>query len=363
MKQPFAPLFVVATLAVAAPGACKRPGARPASAQAPTAAAAPVAVAVAQPKTAAIGRVVTLPGTVRPEKQATLYAKVAGYLKTIRVDRGDRVRAGQPLAELEAPELLADLEKQKAEVSVAGSNFKRLSEAQAKAPNLVTPLAVDEANGRHEIARAHLRRTETLLSYTRITAPFAGVVTRRWVDPGAFIPSATAGSVAQSAALLTLVDLGTVRIEVPIPEREVPLVKTGLPARVAVDELPGRSFEGKITRMGYSLDERTRTMAAEVSLKNPDEALRPGMYASVQIEIQRKPEALVVPLGALVTEKGKGFVFTVADNKARKLAVKTGFRDVDAVEILEGISLGQPVLLAGKLALADGQPVSATEAP
>src|SRR6185503_19346211 len=160
-----------------------------------------IEVKVTRPTRGEIIRYVTLPGGIRANQQATLYAKVAGYLESISVDKGDRVQAGQSLAEIEVPELLADLARYKAEVKVADTDYQRASAAQKKAPDLVTPQSVDEAKGRLDIASANLEHTETLLRYAKVTAPFAGIVTARFVDSGAFIPSATSGSAAQNAAI------------------------------------------------------------------------------------------------------------------------------------------------------------------
>src|SRR6058998_1439225 len=223
----------------------------------------PVAAQVVQPKRGSITRNVTLPGEIKPYQQATLYAKVAGYLKTITVDKGDQVKAGALLAEIEVPELEADCTRYKAEVKVAEIDYKRLSESQKKAPDLVVPQTVDDARGRSDIAKANLERTQTLLNYAKITAPFSGVITRRWVDPGAFIPAATSSSAAQSAALLTLADFSTVRVQVAIPEPEVPFITNGLGADVTVQELAGGTFHGSVTRYAHALDEATKTMLTE----------------------------------------------------------------------------------------------------
>jgi membrane fusion protein (multidrug efflux system) len=327
------------------------------SAAPPAAAASPMAVSVAQPRRGIISRQLTLPATVRARDQAVLYAKVAGYLKTIRVDKGDRVKAGQVVAEIEAPELAADYVRQKAEVAVAEVAHRRVSDAQKKAPDLVMPQTVDDAKGKLDMAQANLTRTETLLGYTRIIAPFSGIISRRSVDPGAFIPAATSGSVATSAALLTLIDIRSVRIEIPVPEPEVPRVKVGLPVQVTVDELPGRVFTGAVTRFAYALDEASKTMLAEAEIPNPTEELRPGMYARVRVGIERKVEALLVPAAAVIAGRGQDSVLTIADGKAKRLPVKTGFRDDSDVEILDGLSPDQPVILGGSNPPADGQPV------
>ena len=240
-------------------------------------------------------------------------------------------------------------------------DFQRVDEAQKKSPDLVIPQTVDNAKGKYEIALANQKRNDTLLAYAKIVAPFSGVITRRWVDLGALIPAATASSSAQNAAVVTLMDFSKVRIDVAVPEMEAPLVKNDLPVEVTVDELPGKTFPGKVTRFSYALDEATKTMGVEIEISNPDQDLRPGMFAAVKIALQKKTEALLIPVEALVTEKIKTSVFLVADGKAKKVPVKVGFNDGVSVEILEGVKAEEAVILVGKLPLNDGQPVNSTE--
>jgi len=336
---------------------CKPPAAELAKA-APT---TPLAVTVTQARRGPITRSISLPANIRALQQATLYAKVSGYLKTIRVDRGDSVKEGDVLAELEAPELLADAAKFQAEVEVAKSDHERLAEALKKAPDLVVPLAVDTAKGRFEMALAGAKRNETLLGFTRIVAPFSGYVTKRWADVGALIPAATGNTTPQNAAIMTLVDFSRVRVEVFVPESETPLLKPGLAAEVKVDELPGRAFAGQVTRVAWSLDESTKTMAVEIELPNPDGSLRPGMFATAKIAVSQKPDALLLPSDALVVEKARTSVFTYVDGKAKRISVKVGFEDGKSFEVLEGVTAEAAVIVTGKLPLADGQPVSRTE--
>jgi membrane fusion protein (multidrug efflux system) len=292
-----------------------------------------------------------------PVQSATLYAKVGGYLKVLKVDKGDAVTEGQLLAEIEVPELLADEAQFKAEADVARGNYERMAEARRKSPDLVVPQTVDELRGQAAIAAAKLQRTQTLLQFARITAPFSGVVTARFVDPGAFIPAATSGSTPQSAAIVTLMDFSRIRVQLYVPEAEVPFIRNGLTTAITVEELPGRTFSGTVTRFSNALDESTKTMLTEIELPNPDRALRPGMYASVRLAMQRKEKALLVPKDAVVTDKAGTFVFTVADGKVHKTAVRTGFSDGVNVEIVSGVKAGDPVVLVGKLTLTDGQPV------
>src|SRR5438876_9730302 len=197
----------------------------------------PLEVEAVHPVRGPITRYTTLPGEVKAYQQATVYAKVAGYLKTIAVDKGDRVKAGDLIADIEVPEMLADLARYKAEVEVADLDYKRLSESQKKAPDLVVPQTVDNAKGKLDVAKANVERAETLLHYARIAAPFGGIITRRMVDPGAFIPAATSGGSAQNAAIVTVADFNRVRVQVAVPEIEAARVRAGQPVKLNVEGL------------------------------------------------------------------------------------------------------------------------------
>jgi RND family efflux transporter MFP subunit len=321
----------------------------------------PVAVKVVRPKKGEIIRNVALPAMIAANQQATLYAKATGYLKRISVDKGDEVKAGDLLAEIEAPELIADLGRAKAELQVAEIEYQRAADAQKKAPDLIVVQTVDTAKGRFEVAKATLERAETLLGFCKITAPFSGMITKRFVDPGAFIPAATAASSAQSAALVSLSDFKTVRVQVPVPEPEVPLVVKGLPVKVTIEELPGRNIQGTVTRFAHVLDEANKTMLVEIDLDNAKGELRPGMYATAKLGVEKHSDTTLLPVEAVVIEKTGAAVFTVAENKARKTAVRTGFNDGAFIEIIEGVQPGDAVILVGKLTLNNGQPVTIVE--
>ena len=337
-------------------------GCSPSNQPAPQASVAPPTVQTVLAKRGEVARSVTLPTfRILPLQQAVLYAKVSGYLKTLLVDKGDTVKEGQLLGEIEVPELLADEIQFRADSDVAHTNFVRMAEARQKAPDLVVPQTVDELRGTWEVADARLQRARTLLQYARLVAPFSGVVTARFVDPGAFIPAATAGTAAQNAAVVMLMDFSRLRIQVFVPEPEVPFITNGVPVQVTVEELPGKVFTGSITRYANALDETTKTMLAEIEMPNATGAMRPGMYASVKLEVERKRNALLVPVPALLVEKAGTSVFTVADGKAKKMPVQIGFYDGTNAEIAGGISEGQGVIVLNKQTLNDGQPVNTTE--
>ena len=193
------------------------------------AADAPAEVTVVSPRRGDIHRFVSLPGGLRANQQVTLHAKVAGYLKSIAVDRGDTVKVGQVLAEIEIPEVAAERVRHEAELKIAKIELDRLKAAREKAPDLITPQATDTAESKVAIAQATLAQSDTTLRFARISAPFAGMVTMRYVDVGAFVPAATAGSGPSAAAIVTVMDYSTVRAHVAVPEIEAARVKVGQP--------------------------------------------------------------------------------------------------------------------------------------
>lgn len=313
---------------------------------------APVQVHLTRLSVGPITRSVILPAQVIPFQQATLYAKVSGYLKTITVDKGDRVMSGVVLARIEIPELVAARARQEAELRAAEADYTRLKESLQKLPDLVVPDTVDQARGRFEVARASLEQSETLLRYATITAPFSGIITQRFVDPGALIQAGGANS-----AIVALMDFSKVRLQTAVPEGEASRVAVGQPVLVTTDNLPGMQFEGKVTRFSYALDSASRTMLAEVILENPNLALRPGMLVTAKIGIERKESALLMPAEALVLEKANAFAFGVSGDKAKKRPIKVGFNDGKSVEVQDGLNASDTVILTGKLKLSDGQTV------
>jgi membrane fusion protein (multidrug efflux system) len=223
-----------------------------------------------------------LPGEVLAYQSAVLTAKVAGYLKNIPVDKGDKVKAGDLIADIEVPELLADRVQYRAQVDVAQREFDRMQQASKTAPDLVTPDALDNARGRLEVAQAQLDRVSALLGYARITAPFSGTITARYVDPGAFIPVPSQSS-QQGAGIVTLMDFSRVRIQMGVPEGDAYRIRPGCPVAFTAVAAPGKRFTATITRISYALDRSVRTMLAEVDMENPGSVLQPGMYLTVEV--------------------------------------------------------------------------------
>lgn len=305
----------------------------------------------ARPQKGTIHRWVRLPATLAPNQQVTLHARASGFVKSIAVDKGDIVKSGQSLLQIEVPELLADQKKMQAEAELAKIEFDRATEAARKAADLVMPQTLDAAKGRLATARADLERIETLLGFASVIAPFDGRITDRRIDPGAYVE-------AGKSPLVTVVDASTIRVQIPVTELECPLATAGKPVKVQIESLGNATFEGTITRSTGTLDESTRTMLVEADLKNVDGKLLPGMYAIARIAVERHDNATVIPTAGLVMEKTNAFVFKHVGGKAAKTPVKTGFNDGEKVEILDGVAATDEILLPDKIALTPGQSVT-----
>lgn len=325
-------------------------------------------IKIARPYRGEIYRYINLPGEVHPLYQVTLFAKIDGYLKTLTVDKGDSVKAGELIAEVEVPELQANLVKYKAEVELAEAEFKQISESPTNNPVGGSPSAAQEAQnrisvakGKLSLAKANLANTEAMLNYARITAPFDGIITKRFVDPGAYIPVPNAADTPEAAAIVNLTDFKTLRMQVAVPEIEAPHIAIGEPVRWTTDDLPGQNFDGSVTRAYWALNEATKTMLTEVQMTNRDMMLKPGMLVNARIGIEKKENALLVPASVIVKEKANVALFVLVDGRAKKKFVQTGFNDGTNVEITAGVDSGDSVILAGEQGLHNGQLVKASE--
>lgn len=367
----------------------------PAAAAPVDAAAAPV-VGVARVEPQTLRRTLRLAAEFKPFQEIAVDAKVAGYVKTMDVDVGDHVRAGQLLAVLEVPELQDQIAQAQAELgqgregvlqardiqAQAQANYRanhldftRLSSVATEQPGLVAQQEVDDARGKDQAAQAqvqgaqaalaaaqarldeaqaNLRRLQTLFAYTRIAAPFSGVITQRLADTGAMIQAGT----TQAMPLVKLAQEDVLRLGIPVPESAVPLIHLGMPAQVGVQAL-GQAFAGKVARFADQISFDTRTMYTEVDVPNPAGKLVPGMYADVVLELDRRPNVLAVPVQALHRQAGGATVLVV--NARRQIEIRTvqlGLETPDAVEVLSGLHEGEAVVVGGASLLQPGEVVT-----
>jgi membrane fusion protein, multidrug efflux system len=313
-----------------------------------------LSVQTVAPERQDLSRWITVTATTRANQEVVLYSKIAGYLSEITVDRGSVVAKDAHLATVDAPELRADRQRIEAEVAVATADLTRLNAAKSKAADLIVPRTIDEADGRVRMATASLARIDTLLTFGHVTAPFAGIVTRRWVDPGAYI-AVPSGS-APAGAIATLTDLTTIRVIVPVPEKEAPFIAIG---RTAVVRFEARAepVTASVSRHGHVIDSTSGTLAVEIDISNPDLVVMPGMFARVRLATETHTKVLTIPNAALLSEGAATSVFTVVDGIAHKVALKTGLNDGTRVEILSGLGEQDRVTLIVP-GLADGKAVT-----
>jgi membrane fusion protein (multidrug efflux system) len=301
---------------------------------------------------------------VLPIEQADLLpTEISGHLKTVLVDKGDRVKKGELLARIDRSELedrvrQAEANRQDAQARYenAQASWQRYAElfergfvARQERDNAEMELRIAEA--RLENTRAALAATRTHLGYSEIRAPFTGYVARRYLDPGALVSPG-------GKPILTLMRLDPVRVNVPVLERDVRWIKLELPARLEVDAYPGQIFAGKVTRFAPALDLLTRTLAVEVNIPNPELRLKPGMYGRVSLIAEVHKDVLLLPREAVVPgEDGEHWVYVVREGRAARMPVEVRYEQGNEVEITKGVTLTDRVIVAGADKVEEGLPV------
>jgi RND family efflux transporter MFP subunit len=345
--------------------------------------------AVVLVKRGTIANSLTLSGAFRPYQEVDVHAKVAGYIRTIYVDVGDQVKTGQVLAVLEVPELnaqvtgaKADIRRSEEGIHRAQSDIKRaestytayhaaytrLKQASEARPGLIAEQELDdslaknqesnaqvasaqaalaEAQSQLSVAQAVLERLAALETYSHITAPFTGVVTKRYADTGALIQAGTSSS-TQSMPVVQLAEWSRLRLVVPIPESAVPDVHLGDVVRVHVSAL-NRDFDGRVARFADALNDETRTMHTEIDVENPKGTLVEGMYAETKIALREHAGTLIVPVQA-IERNSTGATALIVDpqNRIAERQVKLGEETSDRVEVLEGLAENERVLIGNR---------------
>jgi RND family efflux transporter MFP subunit len=288
-----------------------------------------------------------------------MYSKVSGYLKKVNVDKGDTVKAGQILAVIDDPELLDRYHQAESDYKIKKVTYERLANVRKESPDVIAKQDVDVAEANYQGAKHALEQLASMLDYRQVRAPYGGVVTARFVDPGALIQAATS-SATQAVPLFTIMDASTLRLYVNVPQEDAPYVKAGTPASISVLDAAGKKLEAKVTRSTQALDPATRTMLVEIDIPNPSRDLTPGMFAEVTLDLRRHRDALVVPPAALISEKSGKAVFVVKDAVARKVQVKTDIDDGLWVEVASGLTGDEDVVVTGKSRLTDGVQVKSS---
>jgi RND family efflux transporter MFP subunit len=320
--------------------------------------------------------IVTLPGTTFAWAVANIYARANGYIETRNVDIGDHVRAGDLLAQLTAPELDHQISQARAMLTQTQATLRQneASRSLAKLTNdrigtLVRQgwattqlgdtdrLSVDAQEAAVGVAKANIIAQQSLirvleqeLAYQRVVAPFDGVITQRAVDVGSLVQIG-------STFMFTMMQSSVIRVQVFVPQDEAFGLDDGVAAVIRVPEMPNRSFPGKVTRISDALQQGTRTLLTEIDVPNPDGALTPGIYCTVELHIPRKVPSLVVPAPALIFNRD-GLQVAVDNNGVVRLHKVTVARDLGTeIEVRDGVKAGDEAILNPMINIADGNPV------
>lgn len=353
--------------------------------------------AVALVRRGAIANTLSIAGEFIPFQEVELHAKVAGYIKKINVDIGDRVHRGEVLAVLEVPELTAQVQGADAgvrhsqdeivraqnEVARAEADHEalhaaaiRLKQASQARPGLVAAQELDDALAKDRAAEAQVEAAKSALSaawqqldvakashlqvsamsdYSRIIAPFDGVVTWRYADTGALVQAGTSTNSAQP--VVKIAEVGVLRLRIPVPESLAASVHEGQPAEISV-QATGEHFTGKVSRLTRALDRATRTEQVEIDVPNQKQHLAPGMFADVVLQIDRHDSALLVPVQAVTRAGDQTSALAVGtDNRVEVRPIRTGLEDPNSVEIVSGLKQGERVIVADLGSYQNGQTV------
>jgi RND family efflux transporter MFP subunit len=345
-----------------------------------------------------IANILVISGEFKPFQDVDVHAKVAGYIRKIFVDVGDHVRDGQTLAELEIPELTAQLAgadaavraaqqqirraegellRDKSTHAAAHAAYARLKQASDARAGLVAQQEVDDSQAKDlaseaqvasaeaqldsakqqlEVAQANQKQFAAMTGYTRITAPFAGVITNRYADTGTLVAAGTSSS-TQAIPVVRIAQVSKLRLVLAVPESAAGQIRLNDAVSVHVDALH-REIQGKVSRFASALDQQTRTMETEIDVENGNGQLLPGMYTETKLVLQGKKNALTVPLEAVSRNGNDATVLAVgANNTLEEKHVTLGLEDNAHVEIVAGLREGDRVVIGNRSQFRTGQHV------
>jgi RND family efflux transporter MFP subunit len=304
-------------------------------------------------------RHIELQGEARPFASVTLYAKVSGYLKEIRVDKGDKVKPGQLIAVIESPEI-----DRQYDAAVADANYKRANAKRASAlagPGIVSAAEADVQVGQAQVAEATVASLAQQRSYEVLRAPFAGTVTARYADRGALVQAAL-GAQTGALPLVTIATPERLRTYVYVDQHDASYVHPGDRAEISLGDRREVRIEGTVSRRSDELDPRTRMMLVEVDVDNREGVLVPGSFVTVTLSFATPP-LVQIPVEALVMRGKQAFVPVVADDVVHYRPVEVSDDDGTTARLKKGLKAGEWVALNLSESVADGSPVQTLKPP
>lgn len=305
----------------------------------------PVVIQVTQTET--VTERVPAVGTLMANESIVVRAEIAGLIESISFEEGSEVEAGALLVLLYSAEHRALVDETQATVELARLSFARATDMHKK--SMISRQEYDEAQARLKESRAALRRNQAVLAKTRLVAPFSGTVGLRHVSPGAYI--------RPGQDLVNLEDIDPIKVEFKLSERFAAAIAVGQQIELLVDALPDSTFVGEIYAINPRLDPRTRAFSLRARVANEDGNLRPGMFARVNLIVDRRENALTVPEEAIWPQGDKAFVYRVIDGKAALTEVELGERFDGKVEVSSGVEAGETIVTSGHMKIRDGSSV------
>ena len=318
-------------------------------------------VSVAQPVKRDVTYKIEYGGDILPVQQTNIFSRVAGILSAVYTDMGHTVRAGQLVALIDtAAAYQAELQT---EAAYENAKATEAREQELVAKNLVSRQDLDNAVAAFRTARANYESARIQLNYSKITAPFHGWVTKRYLDPGSVVTNNPIVGNSNST-IFNIMDIDSLKIDINLPDRDIPLLDRVKSAIVRVDAMPGRQWKAFVSHSAQSLNTATRTMVVEIVVPNRDEALKPGVFANVELILGEHPNALTVPTQAVLRDTvGHTYVLIVQDTIARKKPVQIGITDEGWTEILSGLDGSEQVIVTGQSFAHPNGKVTLVKAP
>ena len=322
---------------------------------------------------------------ISPNQVVNLFSRVDGYVTKLHVDKGDFVKAGQLLMEIDHTDYLHTVNQAKANLAASSAKVAQQKAALRNArltldrmqalikDQFVSQQDLDNAQVNFDAAVAALEsldaqvkqmevalaQADTNLTYSYIRAPFAGYIAERNLDTGAYVTGAASSTSTMSRSMLSLHDIDRVRVLIEVVEKDIPTIQIGQKAGLRAEAYPNRWFEGQVTRIVQALNRETRTMTVEIDLPNKDRRLKGGMFARVEVMVGTHRQAVQIPIDAVSRLEDTQYVFVVREGKTQRVNVAIGMRNDNRVEITRGLTGDETVIVSGKDLVHDGTPVQA----
>ena len=331
--------------------ASQAPGGAPSKAAAPGA-GTPMVVEATKVALQALPQTITAVGSLRSDESITVRPEVAGRISDILFKEGERVAKGMTLVRLDPAINRAEVQQARANLQLAQSKYERAVDLSQR--NFISGQAKDEAENNLRVAEAAVALADARLAKTEIKAPFSGIIGLRVVSVGDYVK--------EGADVVNLESIDPLKVDFRVPEVFMTQVQVGQTLTVALDALPGRTFEGRIFAVNPLLDAAGRVIVIRAIVRNAETSLRPGMFARVRLITRDERQALVIPEQAIVPQGDEQYVFRVVDGKVARVKVEIGQRRDAKVEVLKGLGPDDVVVTAGQLKLREGMPVTIANA-